>query len=214
MTAGPPRWSCEIGPARSPDPSAGIIVSPPPLPARATMSRASPLERIKARLPRHQPAVIAAARLLTGQAPDIRACHIRPAPRPRHPSPNVSTELAAEPDSNDRHQAPPAQTPHTGRTPLAQSPACTHGPCAPRMIAACAAGLAGCRPTRSANHFLTSPPQPGAEVRKQLHRTAPTQARSKSKKQDQGKGQGEKHRGTYRADDRERCKHKHTTYPP
>jgi len=39
-------------------------------------------------------------------------------------------------DSNDRHQAPPAQTPDTGRTPLTHPPACTHGLCAPRMTAA------------------------------------------------------------------------------
>jgi hypothetical protein len=86
---------------------------------------------------------------------------------------------------------PPADTqrPHTGRTPAAQRTARPSGHCTPRMTAAYAAGLAGRRPTRSAKHFLTSPPQPGAEVRKQLHRTAPTQAKTKIKTKIKRKGQ-------------------------
>ena len=53
--------------------------------------------------------------------------------------------------------------------------------------AATPAGLVGCRPNRSAKHFLTSPTLRAGEVRKQLHRTAPTQARTKNKIK--GKGQ-------------------------
>ena len=61
-----------------------------------------------------------------------------------------------------------------------------------------AAGLGGCRPARSADRFLTSPPQPGAEVRKQLHRTAPTQARSRTKVKVKNKGQGQEQRSRSR----------------
>ena len=78
--------------------------------------------------------------------------------------------------------------PHTGRTTLAHSPARPYAPCAARMTAAAAAGLAGCRPARSANHFLTSPPQPGAEVRKQLHRTAPTPGKERKPRSRSNRG--------------------------
>ena len=56
------------------------------------------------------------------------------------------------------------------------------------MTAASAAGLAGCRPARSAYRFLTSPPLRAAEVRKQLHRTAPSQAKKQKQDQDQKRG--------------------------
>ena len=71
----------------------------------------------------------------------------------------------------------------------------------------------GCRPTRSANHFLTSPPRPGAEVREQLHRTAPTEAKTKIKIK--RKRSRDKSIGVLAAQmTGRRCKHTHTRYPP
>jgi hypothetical protein len=67
---------------------------------------------------------------------------------------------------NDGPVSTAAQTPYTGRTTLTHSPACTYGPCPPRMTAATAAGLAGCRSTRSASVFLTYPPLRVTEGRK------------------------------------------------
>jgi hypothetical protein len=41
------------------------------------------------------------------QAPDVRPRRIRPAPRPRHPSPSVTTKFAEEPQDlpSDNHEA-------------------------------------------------------------------------------------------------------------
>jgi hypothetical protein len=89
----------------------------------------------------------------------------------------------------------PGDTPdpatHKGHTPTAHprpsgSPA-RAGTMRGKQTAATAAGLAGCRPNRSAKHFLTSHTLRAREVRKlRLHRTAPTQAKNKDQGQDRG----------------------------
>ena len=86
-------------------------------------------------------------------------------PRPRGlggPSvhyPLYFTHTASSPPGPHNCRTRPARGPPSG-------PSARSGHLRPRTPAATAAGLAGCRSTRSASVFLTSPPLRAAEVRK------------------------------------------------